>query len=262
MDSDLAFALAVAAVVFGLLAVICAAAPRSPAPLVPTPKAVDGSRAPKRDAPDSVLIANGLRNFEDLPYPILFVDTETTGLTERDRVVTLGAILLRGARGGAGGTKNLDLTYFHFIFSPGVASHPRALAVHGHPDDVLARQEEFAARAGEIGHIFEQANLVVGHNIDFDLRFLRREMLVADRVLPEKNTFCTMKSARDRGAFPDAKLSTIARSIGVPRGQTHRGALEDAWIAMNIYFKLEVGHAVVAVPFSVVPNPGFENFRA
>ena len=202
-----------------------------------------------------------LRGFGKIPCPVLFLDTETTGLTDADRVVSFGAVLLKSAAEGANGSQDLNLSATHFLFNPGRDSHPQARAVHGHSDWELSHQEPFSERAGEILELFRQARLIVGHNIEFDMKFLLREFSHIGIEPKFPQTYCTMRNARASPMFTSAKLSDLAVLVRVPRASDRHGALEDAWIAMHVYFHMEVSAAIKPIPFSIVNEPGFENYR-
>ena len=101
---------------------------------------------------------------------MLFVDVETTGLHSRDHIVSYGGILADMA-GIETGTMNLNIE--HLIFDPGVKSHPEAEKVHGYSDWLLRHQDQFPAHAAEVAEQIAKADLVVAHNADFDIRFLR-----------------------------------------------------------------------------------------
>ena len=215
--------------------------------------------APKDAAP---FIRRVLRGFDQLEYPILICDTETTGVTEDDRIVSFGAIMLNHMRDQPGGTRDMNFSPVHFLFNPGRPSHPMAQKVHGHTDLELSFQEPFSDRATEIAELFGRAKLVVCHNVAFDLKFIRREMQIAGASIHPRETFCTMRAAQRDAAFPNGRLDDLSRIVGLPRiGATH-GALEDAWITMHVFFRMQVGAGITPTPFSALPNPGFENYRS
>jgi len=203
-----------------------------------------------------------LGSFDRLDFPILVFDTETTGVMDDDRVVSFGAVMLNSMQQKPDGSRNMNFAPTHFVFNPGRSSHPMAQKVHGHTDHELSFQEPFAARAAEIAELFERARLVVCHNVAFDLKFIEREMRLAGVGMRGRETFCTMRAAQRDPALPNGKLDDLARLIGMPRAGAHHGALEDAWITMHVFFRLKVGPGIAPTPFSALPNPGFENYRA
>jgi DNA polymerase-3 subunit epsilon len=170
----------------------------------------------------------------DLPGRVLFFDTETTGLKPDDRIVSLAAIKLATADWPS---KQMPLQYFHLIFDPGRKSHPRAEEVHGYGDRLLRHQDDFSEHAVTITEFFGDADLLVAHNADFDIDFYNRELRrcgIAPNATP---VFCTMNAYRGI-AVGGASLTAICRQLGIGRASHSHDALEDAWLAMQVYFWL------------------------
>ena len=72
---------------------------------------------------------------------------------------------------------------------------PSSQAVHGFDMEMLERLSEgirFEDRAGEILRDFSSCEMMVGHNVAFDERFLRAEMERAGFEMPKIKPFCTM----------------------------------------------------------------------
>ena len=173
---------------------------------------------------------------QTIPKCVAFFDVETTGLTDKDRIVTFAGVKLLDT--ATLSTGSLQLTYIHLIFDPGRKSHPRAEAIHGYSDWALRHQESFEVYAATIERFFDSADLVVAHNAEFDLGFYNREMEGLGREPISKPTFCTMDGYRKKGFVGSASLSAICRDIGVARATRLHGALEDAWLAMRVYLWL------------------------
>ena len=172
----------------------------------------------------------------DIPKCVAFLDVETTGLTDKDRIVTLAGVkLLNSATLAAG---SMQLAYIHLVFDPGRKSHPRAEAVHGYSDWTLRHQEPFEVYAETIAEFFDSADLLVAHNAEFDAGFLNREMEALGRSPISKPVYCTMQAYREKGFVGSASLSSICQKIGIARAGSLHGALEDAWLAMRVYLWL------------------------
>ena len=72
---------------------------------------------------------------------------------------------------------------------------PSSQAVHGFSMEMLSELSEglrFEDRAEEIFRDFSSVEMIVGHNVAFDNRFLRTEMTNAGFELAKIKTFCTM----------------------------------------------------------------------
>ena len=171
-----------------------------------------------------------------LPDPILFVDVETTGLHSDDRVVSVGAILWEVRPLYEEGV--FTMRHTHQIFDPGRKSHPRAAEVHGYDDWLLRHQEPFHSCAPEFPDLVKEAKLIVAHNAEFDLSFLKREFERAGFPPIETGQYCTMTGYRASGLGGSASLSAVARRFGLKRASAHHSAMEDAWLAMAVFMQL------------------------
>ncbi len=169
-----------------------------------------------------------------LPPKIVFLDTETTGLTSEDRIVSFAGILLDTADVPKGGAQ---IELVHLIFNPGRRSHPMAKKAHGHLDRTLERQDPLSAFAARIHGFIHEADLVVAHNAEFDLKFLNRELAGAGLSKISRPSFCTLQAWRKTGNGP-ATLDAVAQHIGLARETKEHSPLEDSWLAMMVYLAL------------------------
>jgi DNA polymerase-3 subunit epsilon len=169
-----------------------------------------------------------------VPSSVVFVDVETTGLTDHDRVVSLGAVWLSTASIGDG---PFPVSFVHLIFNPERKCHPAAARVHGYSDRLLCQQETFAARAGFLRQYLNSAELIVAHNAIFDTSFINREFQYAGESSLNCPVYCTMEGCRER-RLPSAALEKVCEQIGIGRATRRHGALEDSWLAMMVYLWL------------------------
>lgn len=165
------------------------------------------------------------------PRHLLFVDVETTGLTYQDRVITLGAVELdlEALMDGADCTNT-----GHLIFNPGRPSNPFAAAVHGYDDWTLRFQPDFSAHADEMIGPFERADKIIAHNAAFDERFIRGEFTLCDYTLGPARFDCSMRRYKTKHGRPGGLDKVLAHMGHQGRGKVH-GALEDAWLCMNVW---------------------------
>jgi DNA polymerase-3 subunit epsilon len=179
------------------------------------------------------------RLIEQLPAQILFFDVETTGLHSKDRVVSLGTVLLQ-TRGLL--FHRLHAECNHWIFDPGKKSHPAAQQVHGYDDWVLRHQDQFSVHAEKILQLFQNVDLLVAHNYRFDSRFIAQEFELCGLEHLPREAFCTMEAWRaERG--PPAGLDAVCKTINLFRTGRRHGALEDAFLAMAVYLSMKIGFA-------------------
>jgi len=152
---------------------------------------------------------------------LTIVDTETSGLDpENSGVCDLGWLII---------DEQLNvLDEFETLVDPETSISPAASAEHHITDDMVAS----APTLEEIfSFIFEgkmRGVLLIGHNIQFDKRFLEPHIEIVD-------TFCTLRAARK--VYPNAenhKLQTLRYMLGIKTpGQAHR-ALADVYVTYGL----------------------------
>ena len=116
---------------------------------------------------------------------ILFFDTETTGLLP-GRIIQLSYIMTDG--------ENTVAKNFFFGVS---YIEPSAQAVHGFSVEklaVLSNGHTFSTDIEEIYDDFLSADLIVAHNVKFDIGFLIAEFNYQDRIFRYNESFDTMKA--------------------------------------------------------------------
>ena len=160
---------------------------------------------------------------------VIVLDTETTGVTPYDRIVTLGAIRLEGDEVGRA---------LHLVFDPRKDSHPQAFAVHGWCDWTTRFQDLFADLAPRIFDWLSWADEIVAHNADFDMHYVQRELRKAEAEQLSQPALCTMEMARERWYGEPAKLDACLQRIGMARQGQRHGALEDAVLTAGLYLHM------------------------
>jgi DNA polymerase-3 subunit epsilon len=171
---------------------------------------------------------------DHLPASVVFCDVETTGLGDRDRIVSFGGIGMI-SRDLA---KGPDLAYLYLVFDPGRGNRGGAEWIHGFSDSALRLQDPFAVHAAEVWRFLTSYELLVAHNAAFDLRFINRELRLSGRPPLTSPVYCTMKGYRALDLGGSASLSAVCRHIKLARAGDLHGAIEDAWLAMQIYLWL------------------------
>jgi DNA polymerase III subunit epsilon len=169
-----------------------------------------------------------------LPASVAFCDVETTGLGHHDRIVSFGGIGMI-SRDLAKGRP--DLAYLYLVFDPG-KNHGNAEQIHGFSDSTLRLQDPFAVHAADVWRFLTSYELLVAHNAAFDLRFINREMRLSGLPALTRPIFCTMKAYRALDLGGSASLSAVCRQIMLARAGDLHDAIEDAWLAMQIYLWL------------------------
>ena len=177
----------------------------------------------------------------------LVFDTETGGLdASRHSLLTLGLV----AGGPEGVDESLELAVRHepYVVSAGgmkvnridlVAHHEMALG----PAKAIEAMDIFLVR-----HFWDEPVVLVGHNISFDIAFLRAFLESQGRSLEPRfshrsvDTHAVAAALRDAGRIPaQVKLSSTALfehfGIVVPEEKRHT-ALGDALATHALYWKL------------------------
>jgi exodeoxyribonuclease X len=98
---------------------------------------------------------------------ILF-DTETTGNQERDRIIQIGALVIRSK-------ENIEL--YDELCSTTVPISLEAMEVHNITPDIIADKPPFAETDffARLNHLNAPENYLIAHNIAFDLGMLQKE---------------------------------------------------------------------------------------
>ncbi|PZU95602.1 MAG: hypothetical protein DI527_00910 [Chelatococcus sp.] len=169
---------------------------------------------------------------------VVVIDTETTGLRPFDRLITLAAIR------SVDGSSKYELLYR--CFDPRKDSEASAVAVHGWDNWTTRFQDLFADHARELHAWLSSADTIVAHNAAFDLHYVNRELRKCEIAPLSATTFCTMEASRERWSGK-VTLDACAERIGIRRTGEGHLAVEDAFIAWNLYRNL-TGLPLVAPP--------------
>lgn len=177
---------------------------------------------------------------------VIVLDTETTGIQQYDRIITLGAVRIEG--------DELTGKALHAIFDPRKDSHPEALAVHGWDDWTTRFQDLFYDWAPGVLRWLSWADEIVAHNSAFDMHYVQRELRKADVDQLASANICTMEIARERWRGESAKLDHCLARIGLSRAGKQHGALEDALLTAALYLQMQ-GKDLVTPPLANLPRP-------
>lgn len=158
----------------------------------------------------------------------LVVDTETTGLSNRDEIIEFAAIAFEFDPNT--GIINKRLDEYSGLREPKVLCDPEALRIHGITPGMTRGRSLDKSRILEL---FTRTQIVIAHNAAFDQAFLQR--LFAD--LPEKPWACTLRQILwDWEGYFQTNLSAIAKHYGISQEITHR-ARSDAEVVFQLLSK-------------------------
>ncbi|UGQ12208.1 TerD family protein [Yinghuangia sp. ASG 101] len=180
----------------------------------------------------------------DYPRDYAVVDVETTGLTIRDRVISIAVVLL-DATGSVTGR-------WATLVDP--RRDPGPTAIHGLTSADLAGQPLFEEIADELAEHLS-GRVVVAHNASFDWRMLDAEYGRLAREVPADERLCTIALAK-RLELPlrNWRLETLAAHYGVAQQRAH-DAEDDARVLARVFRTAlhEAAHAELPLP---VMRPG------
>jgi len=165
------------------------------------------------------------RSFDELGTPLCDVtfcvlDLETTGGHRTDDQITeVGAVKVRGGE---------FLGTFQTLVNPGRAIPPQITLLTGLSDALVGPAPRIGAVLPSLLEFVGDA-VIVGHNIGFDLAFLRHAFERTGRPVLSNRSIDTVALARRlvRDEVPDCRLGTLASRFRLDHQPSHR-ALDDA----------------------------------
>ncbi|MDP6868405.1 MAG: DEDD exonuclease domain-containing protein, partial [Acidimicrobiales bacterium] len=164
-------------------------------------------------------------SLDDLGTPLTdvtfcVIDLETTGTSAADCAITeVGAVKLRGGE---------CLGTFQTLVDPGTGIPPSITILTGITEAMVVNAPPIAAVLPSLLEFLGDA-VVVGHNIQFDLSFLKAAMASTGRQPLANRSVDTCRLARRllRDEVPNCRLGTLATHLRLSRQPSHR-ALDDA----------------------------------
>jgi DNA polymerase-3 subunit epsilon len=165
------------------------------------------------------------RSFDDLGTPLAdttfcVIDLETTGSTPgRCAITEVGAVKLRGGE---------CLGTFQTLVNPGVPIPPTITVLTGITEAMVLPAPRIETVLPALLE-FIGDSVVVGHNVRFDLAFLREALERTGRPAPANPVVDTCALARRllRDEVPNLRLGTLASRLRLDHQPSHR-ALDDA----------------------------------
>lgn len=164
---------------------------------------------------------------------LVILDTETTGLSNRDKIIELSIIeIIKG---------EMTDKIYHSYYKTNIKINEGAMKVHGIKDSDLEDKPLFKDEVEKIIKFIGYSK-IVAHNSGFDMRMLNNELNFCDiKSYPEENFIDTLKIAKY--LFPEGKcnLDSLCERFKVESGRLEGGkhsAVEDTKILCKVYQKL------------------------
>ncbi len=158
--------------------------------------------------------------------PLVFLDTETTGLSPRfgDRMVEIALARFRG---------DAMENFYTTLLNPERSIAPGAVQVHGITDRDVADAPRFRDVAKQVRAEMEGV-VLVAHNAPFDLGFVANEFRLARVNSPANLALDTLALLRRNFSFRSNALRNVARALGIETETTHR-ALADVLTTRAVF---------------------------
>jgi ATP-dependent DNA helicase DinG len=155
---------------------------------------------------------------------LIALDLETTGLDpERDAIIEIGAVRFRGSR---------VEDEWNTLVNPGQPLSPLIVQLTGITDDMLAGAPRITQVLGDL-QAFVGDVPILGHNVQFDLDFLRRKgVFHTNEALDTFDLASVLMPSAARYS-----LGALASALKVPVDTKHR-ALEDAQTTHLVFLRL------------------------
>jgi DNA polymerase III epsilon subunit family exonuclease len=170
--------------------------------------------------------------------PLTFLDVETTGTSPKygDRIIEIAMLQVRGSE---------VVAHVDALLDPQRSLKSGAMQVNGITPEMVTGQPTFGEVLPQVQALLEGA-VVVGHNVRFDLNFLRAEYAIAGQPFPSVVALDTLPIARRRYDFPGNSLVQIAECLGIRGDQFHR-AMSDVLVTYEVFdhFTTDQGFATV-----------------
>lgn len=158
-------------------------------------------------------------------YRLIFLDTETTGLSKEDRLCQLAYAY--------------DNIVVNELFNPGRKIDIGAMSIHHITEDMVADKPDFKDSVHYLtlqSLLNEENTIFIAHNAQFDLGMVEREGITVPRHI------CTKKIAQylnaDNPDISRANLQYLRYHYGIDMDATAHDALGDILILREVFYKL------------------------
>ncbi len=165
------------------------------------------------------------------------LDLETTGLDpERDRIIEIGVVRFQS---------DGEIQTWSTLVNPGCPIPPRIEQLTGISNEEVSRAPTLPMVLPSLRRFVGDATLV-GHNVTFDLSFLRQADFLARNPAVDTFTLAAIVLPRQKSYA----LSALAETLNVKLSTAHR-ALADAQAAADL-FRALIRHAEMHIPPQVI----------
>lgn len=147
------------------------------------------------------------------PNNIVFIDTETTGLSIENGAKICEIAMLKVCDGIE--------TEFNTLINPGSPIPESSSNIHGITNDMVKNKPTFKDIAQDIANFINDFVLIC-HNAPFDLNFISKQIMESNVISPEMYFLDTLIISREHFCFESNKLADIAKILDIEVKETHR----------------------------------------
>lgn len=182
-----------------------------------------------------------------LPQSVAVVDTETSGLSPKTSKIIEFAVVMMNR------DAEIVKTFGSLVDPKGPVG---ATHIHGITAKDVAGKPLFESYAPHLSKTLANS-IVVGHNVAFDVRFLKAELDRAGHAT-DFVVVCTMKVARKyMPELPDHKLHTVCQALGITLENAHT-ALADTYATAEVLQRLIARFGLRVLADGIVTRHGYE----
>ena len=155
------------------------------------------------------------------------LDTETTGLyaNQGGKICELAVSVTQNGQ---------TVDEFCELLNPQIPMSPEVIAIHGITNEMVKNAPTFSDILPRLLGVLDGC-VLVAHNADFDLDFLKAEFKNCGLNFPGYPVIDTLKLARKSGLFQNNRLGNIAQELGISCAGWHR-AMADTKMAEQIFY--------------------------
>lgn len=158
----------------------------------------------------------------------VILDIETTGISAQyNKIIEIALIKVKNGK---------IIDQYHSLFNPERYLPFEITKLTGITESDLEEAPLFYSKIYEINN-FILDTVLVAHNSNFDISFLKQEFQRAEEIFPDNPIICTLKLSRKLFPFLQSKsLSSVAKHLNVKYKKLHN-AYSDASITAKVFLK-------------------------
>ena len=149
-------------------------------------------------------------------------DVETTGLSDIDRIVSIGVAAFENGE--------LQETWYKVI-NPGISIDAKATKIHGITNMDVQGKPEFKDVVDTFIDMLTDCTFITAYNISFDVNMISKELQEMNKTFPKIKQLDTLNVARRiLKGVPNYKLTTVVKHLDLDKTYKAHDALEDAMV--------------------------------